>query len=155
MAWRHTFHILSLILKPANLGLSQFALVLSKIERWLTDGTLTFHLLKLMPFIFMPEIMSNLYQLAKNSFINRNCQNRISSSSTRDFWHLAKNISSNFTFSSFPPLFYPDGTTAVSSIPKAEIFAQTFAKISTLYLYFKFPFWPVYCYCGKWSLFFS
>ena len=50
----------------------------------------------------------------------------------RDFWHLANSISNNFTSSSFPPLFQPDGTTAISSISKAELFAQTFAKNSTL-----------------------
>ena len=52
--------------------------------------------------------------------------------SPRDFWHLAKNISNNFTFSSFPRMSHPDGSTAVSSISKAELFAQTFAHNSTL-----------------------
>ena len=32
----------------------------------------------------------------------------------------------------FPPPFHPDGTTAVSSISKAEVFAQTFPQYSTL-----------------------
>ncbi|XP_063864361.1 uncharacterized protein LOC135102784 isoform X1 [Scylla paramamosain] len=71
-------------------------------------------------------------QLAKNSFINRKCQNLSRSSSPRDFWHLAKNISNNFASSSFPPLFQPDCSTAITSISKAELFAQTFAKNSTL-----------------------
>ena len=44
----------------------------------------------------------------------------------------AKVISDNFTSSSFPPLVQPDGTNAISSISKAELFAQTFAKKSTL-----------------------
>ncbi|MPC30584.1 hypothetical protein E2C01_023852 [Portunus trituberculatus] len=54
------------------------------------------------------------------------------SNSPRAFWHLAKNISNNFTSSSFPPLFHPDGTTAIYSVSKAELFSQTFAHNSTL-----------------------
>ena len=54
-------------------------------------------------------------QLAKNSFIHRKCQNLSRSNSPRDFWHLAKNISNNFTSSSFSPLVQPDGTNAISS----------------------------------------
>jgi len=71
-------------------------------------------------------------QLTKNSFINRKCQNLSNSNSSRDFWHLAKNISNNFTSSSFPPLLSPDGSTAVTSVSKAELFAQTFSANSTL-----------------------
>ena len=74
----------------------------------------------------------SILRLTKNSFINRKCQNLAFSNSSRDFWHLAKNISSNFTSSSFPPLLSPDGNTAVSSISKAELFSQTFSKNSTL-----------------------
>ena len=71
-------------------------------------------------------------QLAKNSFINSKCQKLHTSNSPRDFWHLANNVSHNFTSSSFPPLSQPDGNFAVSSISKAELFAQTFAVNSTL-----------------------
>ncbi len=46
--------------------------------------------------------------------------------SSRDFWDIPKNISSKFTSSSFPPLLNPDGSTAVSSVSKAELFSQTF-----------------------------
>ena len=74
----------------------------------------------------------SVLQLAKNSFIHRKCQNLSRYNSPRDFWHLAKNISNNFTSSSFPPLVQPDGTNAISSISKAELFAQTFANNSTL-----------------------
>ena len=45
---------------------------------------------------------------------------------------LPKNISNNFTSSSFRPLVQPDGTIAISSISKAELFTQTFDKNSTL-----------------------
>ena len=45
------------------------------------------------------------------------------SNASRDFWHLANNISNNFTSVSFPPLLQPDGPTAVSSFSKAELFA--------------------------------
>ena len=74
----------------------------------------------------------SVLQHAKNSFINRKCQKLHNSNSPRDFWHLANNISNNFTSSSFPPLSQPDGEFAVSSISKAELFAQTFAVNSTL-----------------------
>ncbi|MPC54134.1 hypothetical protein E2C01_048041 [Portunus trituberculatus] len=53
------------------------------------------------------------------------------SNSARDFWYLAKNIN-NLASSSFPPLFHPDGTTAISSVSKAEVFSQTFANNSTM-----------------------
>ena len=68
----------------------------------------------------------SILQLAKNSFIHRKCQNLSRYNSPRDFWHLAKNISNNFTSSSFPPLVQPDDTNAISSITKAKLFAQTF-----------------------------
>ena len=74
----------------------------------------------------------SVLQLAKNSFINRKCQNLSSSNSPHDFWHLDKNISNNFSSSSFPPLLHPDGTHAISFVSKAELFAQTFADNSTL-----------------------
>ncbi len=60
------------------------------------------------------------------------CQNLAFSNSSHDFWHLAKNISSNITLSSFPSLLNPDGSTAVSSISKAKLFSQTFSNNSTL-----------------------
>ena len=74
----------------------------------------------------------SVLQLAKNSFTHRKCQNLSNSNSPRDFWHLANNISNNFSTSSFPPMFQPDGSTAVTSVSKAELFAQTFANNSTL-----------------------
>ena len=74
----------------------------------------------------------SILQLAKNSFINRICQNLSSSNSPRDFWYLDKTISNIFSFTSFPPLLHPDGTPAVSSVSKAELFAQTLADNSTL-----------------------
>ncbi|MPC43513.1 hypothetical protein E2C01_037162 [Portunus trituberculatus] len=70
----------------------------------------------------------SVLQLATHPFINRKFQNLSKSYSPRNFWHLAKYISNNFTSSSIPPLFHTDGTTAISSVPKAELFSQTFAK---------------------------
>ncbi|MPC70895.1 hypothetical protein E2C01_065158 [Portunus trituberculatus] len=49
-------------------------------------------------------------------FINRKCQNLSNSNSPKDFWHLAKNISNNFTSSTLPPLFHLDSTTAISCL---------------------------------------
>ena len=59
--------------------------------------------------------------LAKHSFINRKCPNISNSNSSRDIWHLAKNILYNFTSSSFPPLFHANGTTAITSVSKVEL----------------------------------
>ena len=74
----------------------------------------------------------SVLQLAKNSFIHRKCQNLSRYNLPRDFWNLAKNLSNNFTYSSFPLLVQPGGTNAISSKSKAEHFAQTFAGNSTL-----------------------
>src|ERR1700755_82831 len=59
-------------------------------------------------------------------------RNLSGSSSSRPFWHFAKNVNSNFASSSFSPLVSSDGTTAVLPSSKAELFAQTFASNSTL-----------------------
>ncbi|KAL7629919.1 UNVERIFIED_CONTAM: hypothetical protein RMT77_019962 [Armadillidium vulgare] len=68
----------------------------------------------------------------KNSFLRLKCNNLSCSTSSRPFWHFAKNANSNFASSSFPPLVSSDGTTAVLPSSKAELFAQTFASYSTL-----------------------
>src|ERR1700755_3178855 len=64
----------------------------------------------------------------KNSFLRRKCYNLSGSSSSRSFWHFAKNVNSNFASSSFPPLISSDGTTGVLPSSEAELFAQTFAS---------------------------
>ena len=74
----------------------------------------------------------SIFQITNNLFINKKSQNILNSNSSRDFWHLANIISSNFTLSFFPPLLQPDGSKAVYSFSKAELFAQTFATNSTL-----------------------
>ena len=74
----------------------------------------------------------SIHQLTKNSFINRKCQNLSNFNSYRDFWHLANNISNNFTSSFCPPLLQSDGSAAISSFFKAEFSAQTNAINSTL-----------------------
>ena len=66
----------------------------------------------------------SVLHLAQNSFIKRRCQNLSCSNSPH---HLVKNVSNNFSSSSFPPLLHSDGIPAVSSVSKAELFAQTFA----------------------------
>ena len=107
--------------------------MLSMIKRRLTNGTVAYlsaetHAL----YISARNQTKSTLQLTKNSFINRKCRSLSNSSSSRDFWYLANNISNNLTSSSFPPLLQPDGPTAVSSFSKAERFAQTFAINSTL-----------------------
>ncbi len=80
-------------------------LVLSKIERLLTKGTRAFKLPITMIFIFPARNRAkSILRLTKKNFINRKSQNLAFSNSSRVFWHLAKNISSNFTSSSFPLL---------------------------------------------------
>src|SRR6201990_3342646 len=66
----------------------------------------------------------------KNSFLRLKCSNLSGSTSSRPFWHFAKNV--NFASSSFPPLVSSDGTIAFLPSSKAELFAQTFASNSTL-----------------------
>ncbi|KAL7634069.1 UNVERIFIED_CONTAM: hypothetical protein RMT77_015397 [Armadillidium vulgare] len=68
----------------------------------------------------------------KNFFLHLKCNKLSGSTSSRPFWHFAKNVNSNFSSSSFPPLVSSDGTTAVLPSSKAELFAQTFASNSTL-----------------------
>ncbi|MCP4340929.1 MAG: hypothetical protein GY799_19080, partial [Desulfobulbaceae bacterium] len=75
----------------------------------------------------------SILRQSKNSFILSKTESLANSNSSRSFWHLAKNISNNFnTTSSFPPLFYPDGSVAISSSDKAQLFAQTFSLNSNL-----------------------
>ena len=103
------------------------------IERRLTNGALAIHLLKLMPYIFLPNRHAkSILQPTKNFFINRKCQRLSNSNSSRDFWNLANNITKNFTSSFFLPLLQSDGPTAVSSFSKTELSAQTFATNSNL-----------------------
>ena len=83
-------------------------------------------------FISARNHAKSVLRCTRSSFINKKCQSLHNSNASRDFWHLYKNISNNFTSSSFPPLIHPDGNTAVSAISKAELFAQTFASNSTL-----------------------
>ena len=120
MAWSHTFLTLSLILKLKSPGLNLFVLVLSMIERRLTNGTVAIHLLKLMSFIFLPVIMLTLFS---------NLLNTLSSiENVKIFPILTLLVISSY----FPPLLQPNGSTDVSSFSKAELFAQTFATNSTL-----------------------
>ena len=83
-------------------------------------------------YISARNLAKSILQLTKNSFIYRKCQYLSNSTSCHYFRHKASNISNNFTFSYFPPLLQPDGSTAVSSFSKAELFDQTFATHSTL-----------------------
>ncbi|KAL7646845.1 UNVERIFIED_CONTAM: hypothetical protein RMT77_002101 [Armadillidium vulgare] len=74
----------------------------------------------------------SILRKTKNSFLRLKCNNLSGSTSSRPFWHFAKNVNSNFASSSFPLLVSSDGTTAVLPSSKAELFAQTFASNSTL-----------------------
>ena len=56
-----------LILKRKRPGLTLLVLMLSKIERRLTNSTIAIHLLKLMPFTFLPVSMSNAFSSLLNT----------------------------------------------------------------------------------------
>ncbi len=132
LAWRRTFYIISLTLKPTNLGLTQLILMVFKTEathrQYRSHPSPETHAL-----FISARNHTKCIQLAKNSFINRKCQNLSRSNFPRGFWHLAKNISHNCASSSFPPMLHSGSTTAVSStISKAKLFTQTFAHNSTL-----------------------
>ncbi|MPC47945.1 hypothetical protein E2C01_041706 [Portunus trituberculatus] len=66
----------------------------------------------------------SVLQFAKHSLINGKCQNLSKFNSHQNFWHLAKNISNNFTLS-FLPLFHLDGSNPITFVSKAELFSQT------------------------------
>ena len=93
------------------------------IERWLTNGTAPdTHAL----YISAWNQAKSVLQAAQNSLINRIYQNLSSSNRSRDFWHLAKNISNNFSSSSFPSLFIADGTLVpCTSLYKYKLIASS------------------------------
>ena len=83
-------------------------------------------------FISTRNRAKSILRRSKRSFIRKKCERLSNSNSSRLFWNLTNHISSNFTKSSFPPLFRADNSVAVSSSDKAELFTQTFASNSTL-----------------------
>jgi hypothetical protein len=83
-------------------------------------------------YISARNLAKSTLRKTKDSFIRKKCNNLSGSTSSRSFWHFAKNVNSNFASSSFPPLINSDGSTAVLPSTKAELFAQTFASNSTL-----------------------
>ena len=100
ISWSYTFLKLSLILKVKSPGLPQLVLVLHRDaahKRYGSHPSAETHTLN----ISARNNAKSILQLAKNSFINRKCQNLSNSNSTRDFWHLANNNSNNFTSSFF------------------------------------------------------
>src|ERR1051325_10954215 len=63
LAWRRTFHILSLLLNLTNLGLTLLVLVLSTAGMLPSGITVVFKLQKLMQLIFHPGIVQNLFSV--------------------------------------------------------------------------------------------
>ena len=74
----------------------------------------------------------SMIRRARNSYIMRKKSRLTSSPTNSSFWSLAKSISNNFCKSSFPPLFRPDNTIAVSPTDKANIFGSLFSSNSSL-----------------------
>src|SRR5678815_2911490 len=69
---------------------------------------------------------------AKRAFIKRKCANLLGSPTDKSFWPLAKNVSSNFCKSAFPPLIRSDDSVANSPTEKANLFGLLFSSNSTL-----------------------
>ena len=78
-----------------------------------------------MRFIFLPGIIPNLFFNLPNTHLLRENVKSFRLKLSPRLWYLVKNIS-------FPPLFHPDSTTAITSISKAELFSQTSANKSIL-----------------------
>ena len=85
----YIFLTLSQILKLKSPGLTLLFLVLSKIERRLTNGTVAIHLLKFMLYIFLPIIMPNVFSSLLKPLSSIENVNLSNSNFSRDFWHLA------------------------------------------------------------------
>ena len=83
-------------------------------------------------FISARNHCKTVFRQAKDAFIKKKCSNLTSSSSDKSFWSLAKNISKNFSNSSFPPLFRPDQSIANTPTEKATLFGSLFSSYSTL-----------------------
>ena len=62
----------------------------------------------------------------------KKCDDLSNNPSHHSFWSLAKQITRNFTNSSFPSLFRPGGSVASKSVDKATIFVKKFASNSSL-----------------------
>ncbi len=101
LEWRHTFHVLFLLfmLKPWFNDTSRAVQDREAFhKRYQSRQTPANHDL----YISAPNRAKFILRRYKIHFINRKCQNLAFPNSSRDFWHLAKNISSPFTSSSFP-----------------------------------------------------
>ncbi len=131
--WNHTFRILSLSLTLKSLGSIQACSHAVKDREAACKGYKSFqtpenHAL----YISARNRIKSILRLTKSSNINKKYANLSNSNFSKDLWHLTKNISNSVTFSSFPPLLNPDGSTAVTSTCKAELFAHTFSANSPL-----------------------
>ena len=99
-------------------------LMLTTTGRMLITPTDAFQLQILMLFILLPA--KSIIRLTKHSLIRSKSDQLSESNSSRSFWHLTNNLSSNFTKSSFPPLFCYDGSVAIFSLEKANLFGCLF-----------------------------
>ena len=75
---------------------------------------------------------STVLDKAKRNFLKSKCQLLINNPSSRTFWSLSKQITNNFSNSSFPPLFKDESTVATTPSEKASVFLHKFATNSTL-----------------------
>ena len=84
-------------------------------------------------FVQARNICSKTINGAKTSFVNRiNHKIACCQTGSRSFWSLAKVVSQNFCYSSFPPLKNNSGSTSCTPSSKPNLFASIFASNSNL-----------------------
>ena len=74
----------------------------------------------------------NILRRAKTSFAKRKVNGLTSSPTNSGLFSLAKAFSKNFCHSGFPPLFYSNGSIAVSPSEKASLFGSLFSSNSSV-----------------------
>ena len=100
-----------------------------RIKQWKFLQTPQFRAL----FVQARNLCSKTINSAKTSFVNR-INNKIASCQTgfRSFWSLAKVVSQNLCYSSFPLLKNNSGSSSCIPSSKANLFAFIFASNSNL-----------------------
>ena len=126
LEWRHSFHILSLLLmlKKKKNGLITLVFRLSKgreaaHKRYLSLRTPANHNLC----VSTRNHAKSVLRFTNNSYVNGQCQILASSNFPVVLTPCQKYLQ-HFTSSAFPSLLLPDSTTAVSAVFKAELLSN-------------------------------
>jgi hypothetical protein len=97
-------------------------------RQWLADPSPITH----SNFILARNRAHSILRNTKHNFIHNKCKNASENPSSRSFWSLIKQITKNFTPSSFPPLFSTDGSVVSSPEDKAALFVDRFSTNSNV-----------------------